>query len=414
MPFSLVNNGALDVGCFNLTSSATCLQWVAAMQPLALPNMAAVLVDLGSSALQINSVASFDSAIETLRFTDNWASLFGCSGLSSIPASRPFPVRFAESYACASTLSNVVRGSSAAFPQCVMGSGGAVKVRSLCKETCVAFATSFAALRNENGTANANCQSDGDAGTQAVQSFQTQSLVFSDLCKILKSSNDPVADGDLPCVKMSLRDFVSCGFGNNTAGLAAAKTYCDGLTNKDTCCSYLGASVEAANVALGGTIRSGATGSANPAADAGTIIGILVAAIVAVGAAFGITYKYYRTKRNRETPAGFVGSNGGPAVGPGGKVPNGIVVGAGSRLSFAPSNRRYQNLHELSGGGSQATITPPRKAASLGPGAYGNSPSPASSKRLGPNAAGDFGSFGSLGRSEEVQMVPLGGAPRGY
>lgn len=397
----LLPDASINQACFPLSAAgSTCALWLAPLQPLSLPQIVPLLDDLETAKNPINSTRDFDSTVKPLPFVRTWAKQFACPGLKDInPTTDSFPVRFAESWACTATVNNMIRGSASSFGKCINPSA-TLLLPSLCKETCLSFAKSFQALRPANSTGDSEfClgpETQTPEAVAAIVSFNTQANVYNSICNGLRSMNDPVLVGQLPCVQMSVGDFVSCGFGNTTNGVSRAKDYCK--TASSPCCAYLGSSYSKALIAMGGTIYSG-TNTPGPAFTIviGFVVGIAVGVVLGV---FGIgwaAFSFYPWKRIGE--GGLGGGLGGAGVigGSAGKVPNGIVVGKGSRLSFMPGRRPYQNVQEDVAPPMPALPPPRSNSRPIGGGDSGGIGRLDSKKRLGPSANVDYGGLASPG-----------------
>jgi hypothetical protein len=149
------------------------------------------------------------------------------------------------------------------------------------------------------------------------------------------------------------------GFGNTTAGLTLANSYCDAQAadKKEKCCSFLGKPATTINLALGGPIssgiRTGANGSSGGAVggdSAGLLSGLLIGTLVLVLGAGGAVYHFYRRRRQideKDGAGGFGGNADSSSEGIRTATSKGLIVGARSRLSFAPSRRGGNPYAEL-------------------------------------------------------------------
>ncbi|KAI9336611.1 hypothetical protein DFJ73DRAFT_763599 [Zopfochytrium polystomum] len=386
-----------STACFSIETTAVCTPWPAYVQDFRLPALAKWMASLGSS---VSDAASFDAAIQSLNFASSWPTSFGCKNLSVSNNAGVFPVRFAESYACASTIVNAVRGSSAT--DCI-SQADAKAVPSLCKETCLAFSSSFGQLRSNAAVCSSGANI--DAGQNAA--YVTENTTLAAICSPLPSVNDLV-NGRPTCVSYTFRDFASCGFGNTTAGLTAATAYCNAQSTKDACCSYIGAPPNVVARVLGYTGASGTLpGSEGTSSATPILIGSLVGAVAIVAIAATAAYFLYRRKRMAYGRGGFVGADGSGGEETELETKTGIVVGARSRLSFLPQRGVHfgggpssppgaglrSGISPVLGnnggyapmGGSAGPSTLSRK---LGPNASAESPlSPTLSRKLGPNAS---------------------------
>ncbi|KAJ3280225.1 hypothetical protein HDU76_009241 [Blyttiomyces sp. JEL0837] len=384
--------------CFQLSQQSTCTPWFknlpqsSSPSSFSLPLLASLLPSLGSD---VTTPTAFESAISQLRYAASWSQQYACDGLNtgSIQQSG-FPIRFAESYGCSTILNDAIRGSShlgtCNTPQ------QAVSMLPLCKETCLAFQSSFASALGD-----AKICKNVDNNSAAALNRLVQQTVYKTLCDGLKSFNDVGSSG---CVRFSYGDFASCGFGNTTTGLANAKTYCQ--SSQDQCCSYLGASTQTVASILGGGGGSGTTsttGSSN-AVLVGTIIGTLVLVLGGAAAA----YFFYNKKRNNEMSDPVKGGfSSGNRTGNG---KGGLVLGAGSRLSFAPASRRGNQpiqLVEMESGEVSPQLSSGNNNGFSLPGKAANITSvlpervPTAHRKMGPNAAADVGS--TVGRGLSVK-----------
>ncbi|KAJ1559545.1 hypothetical protein HK405_010223, partial [Cladochytrium tenue] len=366
--------------CIDISSTAACAPWTNFVTDLQFPSMINLFAYLGSGVVD---AASFDANIYALNYTSAWPKSYGCPNLTVSGAGGAFPVRFAETYACASTIANAVLGSTA-LGTCITTSQ-ANKLPSMCKETCQTYLKSFATLRSNS----AICSSGTGVDALQTAAYDSENSTIADICQGLPSAGSSTSGGST-CISYTLRDFASCGFGNTTAGLKAAQSYCDGLTTKDTCCSYLGQSAAAVDRVLGYGGASGVTSSGTAAATP-VLIGTLVGALVVVMAGGAAAFFFYRKKRNNEN-FGRGGFSDGTEPGTYPLENKGIVVGQNSRLSFiavpkraapaGPGGYAPSGLSQSSGAGPSSL---PRK---LGPVAGADTlPKQSLARKLGPNAS---------------------------
>ncbi|KAJ3396689.1 hypothetical protein HDV05_003136, partial [Chytridiales sp. JEL 0842] len=239
-------------------------------------------------------------------------------------------------------MANVLRGAIGVSSTCVEKEK-VVKLPQLCKETCMAFQDSFLKARSDASV----CQSQTEASARALQGFQNQVQVLASMCGLLRSKNDPVPENSLPCVEMSLSDWASCGFGNTTTGLAAARSFCSTSPN-EKCCTFLGSSPNQISASLGSPVSSGLKpGSSSNSDNTGLLVGSLLGTLALVLIVGGVVYKFYKKKRALDSAGkgGFSTATSDEGIRT--ATSKGLIVGARSRLSFAPSKRGGNAFQEL-------------------------------------------------------------------
>ncbi|KAJ3116293.1 hypothetical protein HDU96_009949 [Phlyctochytrium bullatum] len=405
--------------CISLAGTTTCPQWAQSIQKLKVASALPYIPYVATSAVPtINDTAAFDAAMQSLPLTVFWGQRMGCPGLATPPQdSRSYPLRFAETFTCGTTLSNVVKGSPGTSGSDCVESTKVFALPAICRETCQGFLDSFNAALGDGSV----CSQSPTAAQKRDR--EVYAKVISNVCQGLRAATDAVPVGSSKCVESTFRDFVSCGFGNTTAGLTAATEYCK--RSSDRCCSYLGQDSAAANRMVGNVYGSGAR---SPSGDtsAATISGTLIGGLLVVAAGGALAYFLHKRRRNDNRTIGLGLGKGG--FGNSGSIgldgTKGKIVGAKSRLSFvtrkntlgvpipdgpadlddswAPSMPARAAAASAAAGIAirSATVKGRNNSGAKRTGSTDDANGPAGSltRKLGPTAAVDVGQFGSGGR----------------
>ncbi|KAI8831402.1 hypothetical protein BC829DRAFT_449378 [Chytridium lagenaria] len=354
------------MSCIYLNGTTACPQWAQSIQPLQISSLVTYLPFLspqGSPSLT-TGVQAFDSLILSLPLTTLWGRRMGCPLIATPPTdTTSYPLRFAESFTCGSVVSNAVKGGV-----CV-DSEKVGKLPSLCRETCTAFLESLERTLRECGNPSATERKEREVYLGMVGS----------VCEGLRSVSEPIPVGSSKCVE---------SFGNSTAGITSARTYCASNPSQ-SCCSYLSSDAATANRIVGNIYGSGArTVQDNPPLIISTV---LIGGLLFVTLASFLSYRFYRRRNDDDAASRAAKSGFGSAGSLGIDGTKGLVLGARSRLSFVRKVEIPDHpLAPLPGGSTQRKPAPQRNPSMRDPNQN------SLSKRLGPTAAGDVGGGGRM------------------
>ncbi|KAJ3099143.1 hypothetical protein HDU97_003441 [Phlyctochytrium planicorne] len=361
--------------CINLKGTTQCPQWSQAIQPLQVSSLLTYTPLLPAT---ITDASSFDLTLQALPFLQTWGQRMQCPGLSTAPTDASlYPIRFAESFQCGATMSNLIKGTLGVSKECYPQSKVAA-VPALCRETCQGFLEGLKAVLGDASVCG------GNVTEQVKRERNTYVGIVNDVCQNLRGKDEPTPSGSSACVQMTFRDFVSCGFGNSTSGIAKARSYCS--SRSDPCCSYLAADATAANNVVGNTFGS----SARSSTDSSSLVipVVVVCGLILVLGCFGGAYWFYKRRRDNDTLGIGKGKGGfGNAGTLGVDGSKGLVLGARSRLSFVRKGKAddvpdFSKLAESQPLPGQASL-PTRKNTVNGESV------PSLSRKLGPTAAAD-------------------------
>ncbi|KAJ3191972.1 hypothetical protein HK101_007220 [Irineochytrium annulatum] len=372
--------------CIDLSATAACQQWAIALNPMSIPAMSSLIPALAG----VTDLPSFDAAITSLNlFTQTWSQTLQCPKLG-LSASAAYPLRYAESFLCGSALTDAIRGGVGVTP-CVTQQQ-VTALPPLCKETCNFFHDSLLALEG--------CAASGEKNVYAS--------AIANVCASLRASTDPVPTGQSPCVMSSYRDFASCGFGNSTAGIEQARSYC-GNNASDPCCNYINQPASSLYNVIGAQFVPPTPPSTAPSVM--VIVLSVIFSLVAVVAGIG-AFVYFKRRSDNQTIGRGQGKGGFGARGvaePLGRKGSqkGIVLGSRSRLSFAPQRRNTSELRDEPQSPASPVYDPKLSAPrGLGGNSVGRRQDTVT-KKLGPTAATDLSTGTANTRTRNRAPNPL-------